>query len=181
VGDGPIADRASLGQAIRARRQALGLTQEELAARVGEGVQQSDISRLERDKISLPHAARLRALARALALSPGELLVCAGWAGADEPRSTPAAPTAPAPPPASPAPGSDRCAALDPTRLGQARLAAHHTMHATAHALARADLVWAWATDPTGSRRPFAAFAAQRPGSDVGSVAEEAATGPGSS
>ena len=72
----------SLGEAIRLRRIEIGLTQEELAARVGDGVRQSDISRLEHDRIQLPRASRLRAIASALEMEPGELLIRSGWAGA---------------------------------------------------------------------------------------------------
>lgn len=77
---------ASLGEAIRLRRVEIGLTQEELAARAGDGVRQSDISRLEHDRIQLPRASRLRAIASALDMEPGELLVRSGWAGARPPQ-----------------------------------------------------------------------------------------------
>jgi transcriptional regulator with XRE-family HTH domain len=69
----------TFGQAIRHRRVELGLTQEELAERVGENVRQSEISRLERDYVALPRRSRLEALARALEVSPGYLLVHSGW------------------------------------------------------------------------------------------------------
>jgi transcriptional regulator with XRE-family HTH domain len=69
----------TLGTFIRERRQDLGLTQEELAERVGESVRQSDISRLERDQITLPRRDRLEAIATALEVSTGELLVRTGW------------------------------------------------------------------------------------------------------
>jgi len=75
---------ASLGQLIRERRMDLGLTQEELAERMGTTVRQSDVSRLERNKIGLPHRDRLDQIASALELSLGELLVASGWAGAGE-------------------------------------------------------------------------------------------------
>jgi transcriptional regulator with XRE-family HTH domain len=74
----------TLGEAIRLRRAELGLTQEELAERIGEEVRQSDISRLERGKIGLPRAERLARIAEALDLPMGELLARSGWAGADE-------------------------------------------------------------------------------------------------
>jgi transcriptional regulator with XRE-family HTH domain len=83
----------SLGQIIRERRMDLGLTQEELAERIGVTVRQSDVSRLERNKIGLPHRGRLEQIAAALELSLGELLVASGWAGAiglAEEGSTPA-------------------------------------------------------------------------------------------
>jgi transcriptional regulator with XRE-family HTH domain len=72
-------DSASLGRFISERRQDLGLTQEQLAERVGENVRQSDISRLERDRISLPRRERLEQLAAALEVSLGDLLVRTGW------------------------------------------------------------------------------------------------------
>ncbi len=71
----------SLGKAIRDRRMELGLTQEALAERIGDGVRQSDVSRLERDRIQLPRPQRLRAIARALDMEPGELLIASGWEG----------------------------------------------------------------------------------------------------
>ena len=76
----------SLGALIRERREALGLTQEQLAERVGEGVRQSEISRLEHDRISLPRRDRLGQIAAALDLTIGDLLVLTGWM-ADEHRS----------------------------------------------------------------------------------------------
>jgi transcriptional regulator with XRE-family HTH domain len=79
-------DNASvtLGQFIRRRRQELGLTQEELAARVGDSVRQSDISRLERDGVSLPRRGRLEQLARALDVSLGTLMRQTGWFDSDD-------------------------------------------------------------------------------------------------
>jgi transcriptional regulator with XRE-family HTH domain len=75
---------ATLGEMIRARREELGPTQEQVAERLGEGVRQSEISRLEHDHISLPRRPRLEQLARALELPMGELLLRSGWAGAEE-------------------------------------------------------------------------------------------------
>ena len=69
----------SLGRFIRARRRSMGLTQEQLAERVGPNVQQSDISRLETDKIDLPHRDRMEAIASALDVSLGDLLIATGW------------------------------------------------------------------------------------------------------
>lgn len=74
----------TLGAAIRARRIELGWTQEELAERIGGGVRQADVSRLERDRITLPRRERLEAMANALGVTAGELLARSGWAGADE-------------------------------------------------------------------------------------------------
>jgi transcriptional regulator with XRE-family HTH domain len=70
---------STLGTAIRLRRQEIGLTQEQLAERIGDGVRQSDVSRLERDRIQLPRPSRFRAIAAALDLEPGELLHRSGW------------------------------------------------------------------------------------------------------
>lgn len=71
--------KVSLGTFIRRRRAELGLTQEELAARVGDSVRQSDISRLERDGVSLPRRNRLEHIARALDVSLGTLMRQTGW------------------------------------------------------------------------------------------------------
>jgi transcriptional regulator with XRE-family HTH domain len=57
----------------------LGLTQEDLAARMGGSASQAEISRLERGTIALPRRARLDALAAALEVSIGALLVHSGW------------------------------------------------------------------------------------------------------
>lgn len=73
----------TLGQFIRERRMDLRLTQEQLAARVGEGVRQAEISRLEQDRVSLPRRQRLEAIAAALDVSIGDLLVTTGWIGAE--------------------------------------------------------------------------------------------------
>jgi transcriptional regulator with XRE-family HTH domain len=69
----------SLGNFIRERRQDLGLTQEQLAERIGETVRQAEVSRLEHNRITLPRRDRLTALAAALEVSLGELLVRTGW------------------------------------------------------------------------------------------------------
>ncbi|HEV2073822.1 MAG TPA: helix-turn-helix transcriptional regulator [Thermomicrobiales bacterium] len=68
-----------LGQFIRERRVELGLTQEQLAERVGDNVRQAEISRLERDRVSLPRRARMERLAKALEVSLGTLLLRTGW------------------------------------------------------------------------------------------------------
>ena len=69
----------SLGTFIRERRQDLGLTQEELAERIGGSVRQADVSRLETNRIALPRRERLEAIAAALEVSLGELLLRTGW------------------------------------------------------------------------------------------------------
>ena len=71
----------TLGTLIRERRQDLGLTQEQFAERIGEGVRQSEVSRLERDMTLLPRRDRLEKLAAGLDLSLGDLLVLTGWMG----------------------------------------------------------------------------------------------------
>jgi transcriptional regulator with XRE-family HTH domain len=81
----------SLGTFIRERRQDLGLTQEQLAERIGDTFRQAEVSRLEHDRISLPRRDRLAAVAAALEVSLGELLVRSGWMqdGDDFPEATP--------------------------------------------------------------------------------------------
>ena len=74
---------ATLGETIRARRDELGLTQEQLAERLGYGVRQSEISRLEHNRIHLPRRERLEQIAEALGLPLGELLAASGWSGAE--------------------------------------------------------------------------------------------------
>ncbi len=69
----------TLGQFIRANRLAMGLTQEELAARVGDNARQSDISRLEKDGVEFPRRERLDAIANALGVTLGDLLISTGW------------------------------------------------------------------------------------------------------
>jgi transcriptional regulator with XRE-family HTH domain len=108
-----------LGTVIKARRQELGWTQEKLAERMAsvgdETFRQSDVSRLERGKVELPHLQRLACLAAVLDMPLGELLARSGWAAhgpahsPDNPRprvqdaprdfaSTPTAPFTPTPP-----------------------------------------------------------------------------------
>ncbi len=71
--------KKTLGQFIRGTRLAMGLTQEDLAERVGDGVRQSDISRLEQDRIEFPRRERLEAIAAALDVTLGDLLISTGW------------------------------------------------------------------------------------------------------
>ena len=87
----------TLGKFIQRRRVELGLTQEQLADRIGIGVRQSEVSRLEHDRISLPRRQRLEQIALALDVSLGELLARSGWAEAEQefsedPKPQPAAP-----------------------------------------------------------------------------------------
>ncbi len=69
----------TLGEFVRECRETLGLTQEELAERIDQGVRQSEVSRLENDRISLPRRARLEQLAVALEVSLGDLMVRTRW------------------------------------------------------------------------------------------------------
>jgi transcriptional regulator with XRE-family HTH domain len=78
----------TLGQFIRARRRMLGLTQEELAWRMADGMTQSEISRLEIGLVTLPRAERLQRLAKVLDVSAGELLMHSAWAGDTTEEST---------------------------------------------------------------------------------------------
>jgi len=89
---------------IKARRRELGWSQEELAARVAAqgdaAFRQTDVSRLERGKVSLPRRQRLGHIAAALGLSLGELLMRSGWidggtAPAADALRTPPAPSEP--------------------------------------------------------------------------------------
>jgi len=89
---------ATLGETIRARREELGLTQEQVANRIGESVRQAEISRLEHDHVTLPRRERLEQLAAALDLELGVLLARSGWVGADR-AILPAGRDAAAPPP----------------------------------------------------------------------------------
>lgn len=87
----------SLGATIKARRHEFGWTQAELARRVGAlgdgNFRQSDVSRLERDAIALPHRERLICLAAALEYPLGELLARSGWAEARRAFPEPDAPS----------------------------------------------------------------------------------------
>lgn len=69
----------TLGQFIRGQRMALGLTQEQLAERVGDGFRQAEISRLENDRVEFPRRERLEAIADALDVTLGDLLIATGW------------------------------------------------------------------------------------------------------
>jgi transcriptional regulator with XRE-family HTH domain len=69
----------AIGNYIRERRQDLGLSQEQLAERVGGSYGQSDISRIERGHIELPRLATLVSLAAALEVPVGNLLIASGW------------------------------------------------------------------------------------------------------
>ena len=76
-------DSSSLGQFIAERRQHLGMTQDQLAERIGPPVGQAEISRLENDRIVLPRRVRLKQIAQALDVPLGVLLLRSGWVGAE--------------------------------------------------------------------------------------------------
>jgi len=76
--------KRSLGEAVRERRVELGLSQTELAERMDCGVQQADISRIERGYIPWPRPDLLEALAAALQMHAVELITLGGWMSADE-------------------------------------------------------------------------------------------------
>src|SRR5688500_8355100 len=88
---------STLGTFIRRRRAHLGLTQLQLAERAGHGTRQEDISRLEQGRIALPRWGRLRALAAALEVTPGELLLRAGVIATTDLRGTSQHAVGPAP------------------------------------------------------------------------------------
>jgi len=145
--------RPNLGQVVRARRIALGLSQEALAVRVsdlGSEIDQADISRIELGKVDLPRRRRLEHLAAALELSLGELLEASGWVGAAErfvddtnvpspphesPKSTPVA----APVPDLPAIPTLRRVTLDPPATMEAILRLRTAVIVSQDSVARAD------------------------------------------
>jgi transcriptional regulator with XRE-family HTH domain len=104
MADGKKRDTRTFGRVVRERRIELGLTQEELAERVGESIRQSDISRMEHDHVLLPRRDRLEALAAALEVSPGHLLMHSGWITGEESASMGAGATSRVPVPAEPLP-----------------------------------------------------------------------------
>lgn len=70
----------ALGLVVRARRRELGLTQEQFAELLGEGVRQSEVSRLERGHVSLPRRERLLRIGEVLDVPVGKLLMLTAWA-----------------------------------------------------------------------------------------------------
>lgn len=77
------AQRRTLGELIRTHRLQRGWSQTELGDRVGQGMTQSDVSKLERGAVDLPHRKRMEALADVMGLSLGKLLAASGWDDAD--------------------------------------------------------------------------------------------------
>ena len=74
---------AMVGPVVRARRIALGLTQADLAAQIGDGVRQTDISRIESGVVDPPRGVSLERLAAVLGLACDELHAGPGWVNAD--------------------------------------------------------------------------------------------------
>ena len=74
----------SLGAAVKARRIELGLSQQDVADRVADGMTQPDVSALERADVKLPRRPRLERIAAALEMPMSELLARSGWADADQ-------------------------------------------------------------------------------------------------
>lgn len=109
----------TFGQVIRQRRMELGLTQESLAARVGDNVRQADISRLERDYITMPRRSRLEALAQALDVSAGYLLMQSGWFQGDHASPEDMKPDSPAAIAVVPTPGTEAEAGSDGLHMTQ--------------------------------------------------------------
>jgi len=66
-----------LGRLVAERRDAIGMTQEQLAARIG--AKQSYVSQLEKGKIGLPGVKRLSQISFALHVSISELLRNSSW------------------------------------------------------------------------------------------------------
>ena len=82
-----------LGAFIRERRIELGLSQEDLAERIGPTVRRAEISRLERGNVVLPRRGRLERIAAALDVSLGTLLLYSEWLTEDERDELDASPT----------------------------------------------------------------------------------------
>lgn len=80
---------SGLGARVRQLREWRGLSQEELAEKIGKD--QNYISQLERGVIRMPRPETLAALAEALGTTPVDLLRAAGWVP-EEPRKEPLPP-----------------------------------------------------------------------------------------
>lgn len=76
-------DARRLGQAIRTRRLELGMSQTRLGMLMG-GLDQKEVSRLERGSIASPPPERLRRVATALNLEPTDLMTRAEWPGFEQ-------------------------------------------------------------------------------------------------
>jgi hypothetical protein len=76
--------RRNLGSTVRQRRMELGLSQVQLAERMGGETQQSDISRIERGLLPWPRPQLLESLAAALYMTALELITQSGWMTQEE-------------------------------------------------------------------------------------------------
>lgn len=76
--------RRNLGTTVRQRRVELGLSQVQLAERMGGETQQSDISRIERGLLPWPRPQLLQSLAAALYMTVLELITRSGWMTQEE-------------------------------------------------------------------------------------------------
>ncbi|RJO67615.1 MAG: XRE family transcriptional regulator [Myxococcales bacterium] len=74
-----MARTKTLGEVVRERRLELGLSQNDLAAVMGDRTGQTDISRIELGKTETPRRERLDRLAAALGLDADELVARTGW------------------------------------------------------------------------------------------------------
>jgi transcriptional regulator with XRE-family HTH domain len=82
---------SDLGRAVRQLRKEQGLTQTELADRIGGGMSQAYISAIERGKLERPTLEKLQDIARGLGVSYNRLAAAAGFIqeedGAAQPKS----------------------------------------------------------------------------------------------
>ena len=81
MGSGSASKPSGLGQLIRLTRERKGLSQAELADCAG--ITRTALSYVETGRTALPREVALKALARCLDLTPGELLDVSGWTGAE--------------------------------------------------------------------------------------------------
>jgi transcriptional regulator with XRE-family HTH domain len=161
--------RQTLGEAINVRRREFGWSQEELAHRMNDRgdvtFRQSDVSRLERGKVVLPHRKRLEYLGAVLGLSLGELLARSGWPGWCEGSATAAIVPADAGRPgdasrvaAAPRRSAEWMASGEPAagraRLQEALARARRTVAQSEQVLKQAEKVRAIYKEPFRGRRP---------------------------
>jgi transcriptional regulator with XRE-family HTH domain len=117
----------TFAQVIRARRREMGLSQEQFAALLGEGVRQSEVSRLERGNVLMPRRERLQRIAEVIDVPVGELLMLTSWAEAD--AGAPDAPVQGEPRPALAAESADGLRDAIHEVVDRMRAAAERTRH----------------------------------------------------
>jgi transcriptional regulator with XRE-family HTH domain len=76
--------KRNLGLTVRQRRLELGLSQVQLAERMGTNSQQADVSRIERGFLPWPRPELLQLLAHALEMPVLELITRSGWMAPEE-------------------------------------------------------------------------------------------------